>query len=130
MSTRCSHWPGNRSGTRDDHGSAARSTCGVVRNLAVADFTFNAQVHVHCWKEHTIAEIKSCYTTRSKKCVELCIGHHYFSRRLSVFGIAALNCAFIGTEITRNDRRITSDHIWGTFGDHMTSLKAVDAIRD
>ena len=76
VSTRCSHWPGNRSGTRDDHGSAASSTCGVVRNFAITDFTFNAQVHIHCWKEHAIAEIKSCYTTRSKKRIELCIGHH------------------------------------------------------
>ena len=60
-------------------GSAARSTCGVMRNFAVTDFAFNAQVHIHCRKEHTIAEIKSCDTTWCKKCVELCFGHNGFS---------------------------------------------------
>jgi hypothetical protein len=38
-----------------------------VRDFAVADFTFNAQVHIHCWEEHSVAQFKSRNATWGKK---------------------------------------------------------------
>ena len=76
MPTRCSHWPGNRSGTRNDHGGATSSPCGVVRDFAVTDFTFNAQIHIHRRQKNTITQFKSSDSAWSEKCFEMRFGHH------------------------------------------------------
>ena len=99
-------------------------------DFAVTDFTFNAQIHIHRWQKNTITEIKSRNATRGKKRIKLSSGHHGFSRRLSVFGIAALDCAFIGAQITRDDRRITSDRFRRAFGNNMSRFETVNAIRN
>jgi hypothetical protein len=80
MPTRCPNWPGNSPGASDNHGSAARGSSGVMRNFTVTDFTFDAKIHIHRWKEHTIAQIKTRNATRSKKSTEICGRHQSIFR--------------------------------------------------
>jgi hypothetical protein len=54
MSRRCPNRPGNRSSSGNNHGRSTSGAGLIVGNLAITDFTFNTEIHIHGGQENPI----------------------------------------------------------------------------